>query len=131
MYVFFFLGLIPRLGITGYYGKCMFKLINRHTFPKWLWCFAFSLAIYENSNCSTSSVLSIVSLLSCSLSFSGCVMLLLLFLICISHNVELFMCLFAIHVSSLVKCLDFANFLLGWRFYWIIRILYTAWVYIL
>lgn len=120
MYVFFSLGLIPKHGITGSYGKCMFKLIrNRHAFPKWLCRFAFSLAIYENSNCSTSSILSIVSLLSCSLSFSGCVMLLLWFLICISHNVELlFMCLFPIHMSSLVKCLDFANFLLCWRFYY-------------
>lgn len=61
----FFVTKIPRSGIVGLYGKCMFYFVrNCQAFPKQLYCFTFMLAVHENSPSLTSpATLGIVSLL--------------------------------------------------------------------
>ena len=96
------------------YGKSMFSFMTLPNFlPKCLYHFASPLAINENSCCSTSSsAFDVVSVLNFGNS-NRCVV--------VSHycremtyDVEhLFMCLFTIYISSLMRCLfkSFAQFL--------------------
>ena len=108
-HVFFSLGIMPKNAIDVSYGSCMFRFTkNCQTFSQWQYRFIFTPTMYVWSIFSAS--MSAFGVLLCFFCHSdGCVV--------ISHfdvnlhfykdnDVEhIFMCLFAISISSPGKCL--------------------------
>lgn len=113
-----------------------FKLCNKvpNCFPEWLCYFALPLAVQKSSGCSTSSLaLSILSILLLAIVICVqryCTVPLICISLVVNNFQHLFMCLMAIPIFSLLKCLikSFTHFLLGrWFIYcWILQVSYIA-----
>lgn len=62
--MWFYFSMLNVSGIAGSHGKYMFNFLKNppNCFPEWFYYFAFPLAVYQSSSCSTpSSVLDIVT----------------------------------------------------------------------
>ena len=114
-------GYMPKSGIAGSYESSMYSfLIPLYHSPEWLFQLTFPPTVKEGSLFSTTlQHLLFVDFLMMAI-LTGVRLYLMVVLICISHIISdvehFFMCLLAICISSLEKCLfrSFAHFSIGW-----------------
>lgn len=133
--VFTSLGHIPRSGIVGSYDKRMFSFILRDCSPRWLYHLASPLVRQgSSSHFGVLSALSAVTkkILSCSNTCTVTPTVIVTRTSLLASDTErLFVCCSAIHMPSLVKCLQAFCPFLNWVVCWVLTVLYTFWMQVL
>ncbi|CAM9819141.1 unnamed protein product [Rangifer tarandus platyrhynchus] len=86
-------------------------LKNCQTFPKWLYHFTFPLTLFEGSTFSTFSLILIICLFFLSIAvllvMKWYLIIVLICILLVANDIEhLFMCMLAMCVSSLRKCIQ-------------------------
>ena len=104
----FTLGCIPKKGIAGSQGSSLSSLLRKpNCFPKWLHHFAVTLAMYESSIFSSTQqqlLLSVLFTLVILVGVKEITMIMIALFLKANDVMDLFICLLAICISSLEKC---------------------------
>ena len=106
-----FSGYVPRSGVAGSCGIPIFSLLEEPPYwsPWWLYQFTFPLIVQEGSLSSTTSPAFIVCRFFVMTILTGIIIVLICISLIISDVEHVFMCLLAVCMSSLAKCLFWSS----------------------